>query len=242
MFAFGIQKPSFTNSHIRFLAAYCNGRYNLYVKKAITWSVGRCKMDAVYLLSLLVGGFFVLLSIFGGEMEADTDVDVDLDADFDMDADFDLDADIDLDAEADIGAGAGFVDLFSVRALFLFATFFGLAGKTFTWFGTDPVITGFLAVLTGLIVGLGGNFIIKRFAYRHVSSDVSTQELKGRTGKVLLPFSAGEKGKISLVVKGNQLRLIAKPLDDASSEAFEQGEEVVVVRTEKGIAEVVKPT
>ena len=50
-------------------------------------------MDALYLICLLVGGFFVLLSIFGGansEADVDADFDADLDADFDADADGDL--------------------------------------------------------------------------------------------------------------------------------------------------------
>ena len=41
-------------------------------------------MDMVYLFSLIVGGFFVLLSIFGGELDSDAEVDMDIDADFDM--------------------------------------------------------------------------------------------------------------------------------------------------------------
>ena len=45
-------------------------------------------MDSVYLISLIVGGFFVLLSIFGGgDHEADADTDLDFDSDFDGDLD-----------------------------------------------------------------------------------------------------------------------------------------------------------
>ncbi len=197
-------------------------------------------MDTVYLVSLIVGGFFVLLSIFGGDAEADADVDFDVEADFDLDADFDADFDADIDAE--IGAGDGLVDLLSIRALFLFAAFFGLTGKLLTWIGSDATLTAILATAMGLIVGLGGNWLIKRVGYAQVSSDVSTHELKGTTGKVLLPFSGDEKGKISLVVKGNELRLIARSLDDASTESFEAGDEIVVVRSHNGVAEVVKPT
>ena len=48
-------------------------------------------MDTVYWVSLIVGGFFVLLSIFGGtDSEADVDVDADIDMDFDVDADVSL--------------------------------------------------------------------------------------------------------------------------------------------------------
>lgn len=192
-------------------------------------------MESIYLICLLVGGFFVLLSVIGG----DTDVDADVDVDFDLDADADFDVDA---VDADIGAGTGFIDLFSLRALFLFTAFFGLTGSALTWANTDPITTAILAVAIGLLVGLGGNYIIKKVGYAHISSDVGMNDLKGLTGKVLIPFSGEERGKISLVVKGSQIRLLARSLDDTSTETFEPGEEVVVVRTENGVVEVVKPT
>ncbi len=195
-------------------------------------------MESIYLISLIVGGFFVLLSIFGGDAEADSDVDFDLDAD----ADFDLDAgDGDFEAGTDIGAGPGFVDLFSIRALFLFAAFFGLTGTLLSLTDLNPVMTAVLSTSLGLMIGLGGNYLIKRVGYEQVSSDITAAEMKGITGKVLIPFSAGERGKISLVVKGNQLRLIARSLDENSAEEFAPGDEVVVVRTDNGVVEVVKP-
>ncbi len=199
-------------------------------------------MERVYLVSLLVGGFFVMLSVLGGDSEADTDFDADMDVDFD--GDLDLDADIgDGDiGGVDIGAGPGFIDLLSIRALFLFAAFFGLTGYGLTWVDTNSTFTLIAAIAVGLIAGLGGNYVIKRFGYAEISSDVAVNELNGKTGKVLLPFNAGEKGKISVVVKGHQLRLVARSLDDSSTESFQQGEEIVVVRTKNGVVEVVKPT
>ena len=77
-------------------------------------------MDTVYLISLIVGGFFVLLSIFGG---GETDGDAEVEADFDADHDADL-------SHGDVGTGL--VDLLSIRALFLFAAFFGLTGFVLT--------------------------------------------------------------------------------------------------------------
>lgn len=69
-------------------------------------------MDSVYLISLMVGGFFVVLSIFGGsENEADSDVDTDFDSDFDSDFDADVDTDFDADANVDHEFHIGSSDL-----------------------------------------------------------------------------------------------------------------------------------
>lgn len=199
-------------------------------------------MNNVYLISLIIGGFFVLLSIFGvGEHDSDFDTDVDVDVDMDIDADVDHDVHIG-GGDGDLGAGVGLVDLLSLRALFLFAAFFGLTGVLLSLLGTAEPMVAILSVATGLLCGLGGNFIIKRFAYEHVSSNITTNELKGRTAQVLLPFERNERGKITLVSKGQRLQLMARPLDDETAESFKRGDDVVIVRLDGTIAEVVKPT
>ena len=204
-------------------------------------------MSTIYLVNLIVGGFFILLSIFGGgDTDSDMDVDADFDADFDVDADLDADFDGDLDADGidisgDTGGDVGFVDLFSIRTLFLFAMFFGLTGTLFSWAGMREPMTAIIASSVGIVLGMGGNYIIKKVAYQHISSNVTTDDMKGMTGKVLVPFTGNERGKISLIVKGNEVRLLAQSLDDSTEEEFAPGDEVVVVRTEKGIIEVVKP-
>jgi membrane protein implicated in regulation of membrane protease activity len=189
-------------------------------------------MDTVYLTSLIVGGFFVLLSIFGG---GDHESDADHDADLTVDADHDLDASLDVDAHGD----PDFVDLFSIRALFLFAAFFGLTGVTLGALGTGEPLNGVLSAMTGLVVGLGGNWFIKRFAYQQVTSQITEQALKGRTARVLLPLSGDRKGRILLESGGRRIELTAQLFDDADS--AERDEEVVVVRVNGHIAEVIKP-
>ena len=203
-------------------------------------------MSTAYLVSLIVGGFFILLSIFGGDADSDMDVDADFDADFDVDADFDADFDGDVDVDGvdfsgDAGGDVGFVDLLSIRTLFLFAMFFGLTGTLFNWAGTGEPLTAILATSVGIVLGMGGNYIIKKVAHQHVSSNVTTDDMKGMTGKVLVPFTGSERGKISLVVKGNEVRLLAQSLDETTNDEFAPGDEVVVVRTDNGIIEVVKP-
>lgn len=180
-------------------------------------------MDAVFLISLIVGGFFVLLSILGGG-----------------DADADADADVDADSDSEL-SGTGFVDLLSIRALFLFAAFFGLTGVLlgFTDVGDPMRLT--LAVLTGLVSGLGGNYLIKTVGYSQVSSNVSVDDLKGQTARVVVPFTASQRGRIALVAKGNRVMLTARSFDDQALESFNAGDEVVVVGLTGNVAEVVRP-
>lgn len=207
-------------------------------------------MSTVYLVCLIVGGFFVLLSLLGGgDSDADVDVDAGAEVDFDADADFDVDADADLDVDADsdldlshdAAAGVGLVDLLSLRFVFLFAAFFGLSGTLLDLIGTAAGPTLIMSILTGLVVGLGGNYLIKTVGYRSVSSEITGDDLIGHTGRVTVPFASGERGKVRLVSKGKEVVLIARSLDDTRRIEFEPGEEVVVVRLDGSVAEVVKP-
>lgn len=179
-------------------------------------------MDTVYLFALLVGGFFVLLSIFGGDL-----------FDADMDADADLDG-------GDVGAGGGFVDLFSLRALFLFAAFFGLTGVLLGAIGEGEPLTLIVSVLMGAVAGLGGNYVIRRFGLQHISSNVTADDLAGRTAHVVLPFGGTERGKITVVTRGHRMQLLARALDEEGA-PFRPGDEVVVLRMDGRVAEVVKP-
>lgn len=208
-------------------------------------------MDSVYLISLIVGGFFVLLSIFGGgdhEADADTDFDFDADSDFDFDSDFDsefdadMSADLDADAHLDFDAGVGFVDLLSIRALFLFAAFFGLTGVTLGALGTAEPMNGILSAMTGLAIGLGGNWFIKRFAYQEVSSQMTAAELKGRTATVLLPMEGAQKGRILIDTGERKMQITARLFEPDSAESVTEGDEVVVLKVDGRVAEIIKPT
>ncbi len=180
-------------------------------------------MNTLYWVALLVGGFFVLLSLFGGDADADVDADVEVDADL-----------------HGPGAGAGLIDLISLRTIFLFAAFFGLTGVLFAWQDAGEPFTAIVASAMGLVAGLGGSYVIKRVAHADVSSTVTTDDLRGKTARVQLPFEPGERGTVTVVARGTRMKLIARPFD-ASEGAFAPGEEVVIVRMDGRVAEVVRP-
>lgn len=194
-------------------------------------------METIYLICLLVGGFFVALSLLGGDHAGDHG-DIGDVGGGDADAGFHFDTS-DLHIPT---AGPGLVDLLSLRALFLFAAFFGLTGTALSLIDSGEPFTAIVAVLVGLIVGLGGNYVIRRMAFDRVSSDLRADDLTGMTGRVLLPFQGDRKGKISVVAGGQRLQLVARGFEgQASHETFQSGDEVVVVRMDGAIAEVIKP-
>ena len=184
-------------------------------------------MDALYWASLVIGGVSVLASIFGGgDTDADADVDLDLDADADVDAAMD--------------SGGGWVDWFSLRTVLLFAAFFGLCGVLLPLAGVSEPIRAVLSTVTGLAIGVTGNYVIRRVGYEHVSSVVSGQDLVGCTAKVLIPFDHTDRGKISLVGKGRRIQMIARSYE-GEEETYAAGDEVVIVQVDKAVADVVKP-
>jgi len=199
-------------------------------------------MDSIYLTSLIVGGFFVLLSIFGvSEHDADHDVSVDVDGDLDFDADHDTDWDVNHDLGVDVAHDIGFVDLLSIRALFLFAAFFGLTGVALTALSVGEPLTGLLSTSTGLLIGIGGNYVIKKFAYEQVSSQISQAQLKGKSGRALLPFSGQENGKILLKAGGKRIQVTARLFQGNATDSIMKDDEVVIVHMDGRIAEVLKP-
>lgn len=174
-------------------------------------------METLYLVSLIVGGVFVLLSLWGG-------------------------GEADAGADSDGAGGEGLLDLLSARALFLFAAFFGLTGVLLSWLGTEEPLAVILASLAGLVVGVGGNLVIQRVGHAHVSSSLASTDLLGVTAQVVVPFEGAERGKIALVARGQRLFLLARAFGGADApERFQAGDEVVVVRLDGTTAEVVRP-
>jgi membrane protein implicated in regulation of membrane protease activity len=177
------------------------------------------------------------------DVDADSDLDLGSDSDIEFDSHVDVDSDVDADLHHELGGhdGVGFVDLLSLRFLFLFAAFFGLTGVLLGLVNAGEPFTFITSLLTGTVVGLGGNYFIKTVGYRQVSSNVTLDNLLGQTARVQIPFSAGENGKVNVISSGRQVSLIATALDDESEVEFKQGDEVVVVRMRGNVAEVIKP-
>lgn len=179
-------------------------------------------MLAAYIFCLVVGGGFLLLSLFGDFLEAD--------------------ADIDADADLGIGDAGDVAKLFSLRAI-VYALFgFGAAGSLLhlVWGGARPGLTALVAGITGLATGalIGAAFgFLKRSS---AGALLGEQSFVGLTGEVSLEITAASPGSIR-VLRGDRRHGIRARLDASCppDAALSPGQSVVVVGMESGIAAVV---
>lgn len=181
-------------------------------------------MLAAYIFCLVVGGGFLLLSLFGDFLEAD--------------------ADVDLDADADLAFGdAGDVaKLFSLRAV-VYALFgFGAAGTLLhlVWGGARPGLTAIVAGVTGLATGalIGAAFgFLKRGS---TGTMLGEQSFVGLTAEVSLEITSESPGSIR-VLRGDRRHGIRARLDVSCprDKTIRPGQSVVVVSMASGIAAVV---
>ncbi|MDH5372768.1 MAG: hypothetical protein OEX97_07475 [Acidimicrobiia bacterium] len=187
-------------------------------------------MFSIYLFATLVGWPFVLFFLF---FSAEADADVDFDAD--LDADFDVDADAEPGAIASAGTGVAdaVLSIFSFRALVFLFAFFGVAGLILRGIGLHGIPTFILAVAMGLFAGY---LHARLFAYLKRSSVggmTTYADVRGSRAKVIIPITAGQKGRIEVDVDGQPVFVTAKAFGGGS---FEIGDRVVVVEIEDGTA------
>lgn len=179
-------------------------------------------MLAVYLVTLIVGGVLVVLSIAAG-------------------ADHGGGHDAGLDAHAgDHGGGhveaghaggfdalLGWLPLGSLRFWIFFAAFFGLTGTAMTALaiaGVMPIAAAAAAV------GYGSGLLLTRTirGLQRSSSDSSVAEadLVGAIARVLVPIAAGRTGKVRVHLKDRSFDLLA---ETEEADPVAAGEEVLVI-------------
>jgi hypothetical protein len=219
-------------------------------------------MVALYVFSLILGGGFLAMSVFGDLFGGHGDVDLQgdlggFDGHLELDAGgVDLDAGgLDFDAgglEVDVGhvdVGAAHADLnadaghlaakiFSIRTLFYSLFGFGSVGTllTFVWSG-NPLLTGAFAVLSGLA---SGAVINSAFGYvkRSESGLLQTEAAySGLSGRVTIPIRPGIPGRIVVERGGRRVELRALPHPSGQGDPT-AWKAVFVVDMEKGVAKV----
>ncbi len=195
-------------------------------------------MFSAYLITLISGGLLLLPTILGGlggadaGLDLDADVDVDLDLELDADLDVELDADATLEPDASLGL-SGLTEWFpitSFRFWLIGSTFFGLTGTLLTTMSAaSSALTLALSLGLGVLTGSFVTRLITSMRRDRVDSVMSTTDLNGVLGRVLLPVSSGQPGKIRVQLKGRLEDYIARTHD---VDLLPQGTEVLVYRVD----------
>ncbi len=121
------------------------------------------------------------------------------------------------------------VKFVSIRNFTYFSTLFGLSGTIFTLVGIMPVLTFLISAGLGTFAAFAGYKILKYLKSSESGEAVDVFNLKGRTGKIILPATKQKKGKMRLEAAGNTIDLIVKVSEVSEKEEFMPGEEAIIV-------------
>ncbi|MFQ3676590.1 MAG: NfeD family protein [Fimbriimonadaceae bacterium] len=194
----------------------------------------------VYILSLVIGGGLIALSLLGsfGGHGADADVGAGDGIDGGVSGDGGTDG---IDHAGDHGDG-GFhehlwLPFFSIRFWTYFAFVFGASGLLLSLFraSAEPLT---LILSMGAAVGMGllVAYLMRWIRSNEADGSARLDDVLGRVGRVTVPIREGQTGRIRVNVKGDEIDYLA--LADQSG-TFDEGEEVIVVGVEGNQARVV---
>lgn len=177
-------------------------------------------MLLVYIVSAIVAGVLVLLSLFGAEHDSDTHLDITTghDGTFEHDQGF-------------------WLPFFSLRFYTYFFAAFGTTGLLLHYFTDVGTVAGaWIAGIVGMVAGLSIAIMIRLLRVTETTTSAKDKDVLGKEGTVLVAIRGSNPGRIRCTVKGDIIDFLA--ISD-QPDAIEPGEMVVVVAMENGRAQVV---
>ena len=176
-------------------------------------------MFGVYVFSLVIGGAFLLLSLFGDAFDSDVDG---------------LEGDVDIDSVD----GSGLWKVLSIRSI-IYALFgFGAVGTALSLSGLVPWLNTLLFASTGGV--LTGTLISAVFSWVKRSEGgkrTTDRAFEGLLADVTVPFGNTNTGQIAVSRGGRRHVLLARPHASAKGSP-EDWTKVLVVELEQGVAHV----
>jgi membrane protein implicated in regulation of membrane protease activity len=139
-----------------------------------------------------------------------------------MDMEAEVDADADADGDHDVAHGVSGFDaleawlpIASMRFWTFFLAFFGLTGTVMTAGSLlGGIATPIIAGAVGYVCGASITNSIRRLRKNRVDSTLREADYVGATGKVTLPISKDQTGKVRMAIKGRVIELMAETEDD----------------------------
>lgn len=170
-------------------------------------------MLLVYIVSAIVAGVLVLLSLFGGDHEGDSDS-----GDHDGDAGF-------------------WLPFFSLRFYTYFFAGFGTTGLLLKYLTkANPITAAIISGAVGVGSGLGVAILMRILRVTETTTSSKDKDVLGKEGTVLVAIRGSNPGRIRCTVKGDIIDFLATT---EQPDSIEPGEKVVVVAMENGRAQVV---
>ena len=182
-------------------------------------------MFAVYVLAAVIGLPLVGYAVLSGDGG---------------DGDF---GELDLD-----GAGGGpgsILGYLSIGTLSFFSGFFGLTGLAASAISTGTIATLISALGVGLVAAVAHRTLLSYVTQSSSSSHLADTDFDGKAAEVVVPVEPGRRGRISVLVDGQQHYLTAEltaqlpsAAGPSASAALDVGATVVIVTMEGGVAQV----
>jgi hypothetical protein len=174
---------------------------------------------AVYLGALIFGGLLIVATVFGVGHDADAH------------------GGDGGDASHDHGTGNALLSLFGLRFWSFGAAFFGLTGLVMRALGW-PAVAPYAGALLGVAAGLGATAAFRALARDTVGQVGEAAAWVGREGRLLLPVSRAQRGKIRLPLPaGGHVDLLAESDEE---ELIAAGAEAMVVEVRGNVAVVTR--
>jgi len=190
----------------------------------------------LYWGTFLFGGVLILSSIVMGGGDGDAEFDKDVS----FDKDLSLDKDVDLSIEGIEGGSAdfdsmGWLPFLSLRFWTFFTGLFGLNGIIMTTLGSGETTTLIASGVMSLGLSYPIAYLFQYLKRNELTSNTQTHTYEQEIGTALLPMKAHGNGKVRVSMGGELVDLIAQ---NPTSETIEQGQEVLIVQVEDGVAMV----
>ncbi len=119
-------------------------------------------------------------------------------------------------------------------------TFFGLTGLVQSDLGLlcDEQRVSLLAILVGLAAGLFAILMLRRLAASETHSAADERDFIGKIGRVLVPISTNNLGKIRITLRSGAVDVLASTDE---TEPFTVGEAALIIHMNDTTAVVVRP-
>ncbi len=119
------------------------------------------------------------------------------------------------------------------------AAAFGICGLALDAAGTSGGATFVAAAVAGVVAGVLNATLFAYLRRSESSTDMSDGQLSGKIGRVVLPVTSDQRGRIAVTVGGQQIHLSADAVPGSPAE-LQVGAAVLVVEVRNGVASITR--